>query len=618
MVQQEVKKKTSMYGLAAVLSAIVLVALIYTYGTTPTVFPPTETPYATNMKTFSSYEELRDFLVANSSGISVYPFWTRSADLYLAPVPLLQMGSEAATNDYSTTNIQVAGVDEADIVKNDGRYVYVAATTYDSISGAQSAVYIVKADPQDPKVIAKITLENYTYPEGIYLSEDSSRLVVIANRYQPAILRAEGPETLIYPGPIGSSTLLYVYDISEKAYPRLARNLTISGGYFSSRMIGNYVYAVINQPAYVVNGTVTLPVLYQEKKVAPIAPSSVYYSDTVDRYFTFTTFLAVNILDDAQQPTNMTVLMGGSSAMYVSTSNIYVTYSTWNEGQYTTIYRVRINGATLAFEAKGNVPGYVLNQYSMDEYNGYFRVATTWQNEKTQMNNVYVLDKSMSIVGKLENLAEGERIYAVRFMGDKGYVVTFRQIDPFFVIDLRNPADPKVAGELKIPGYSSYLHLFDENHVIGLGKENTTVKLSLFDVTNVNEPKEIAKYIVEGDWTDSEALYEPKAFLFDRQKELLVIPISVNNYGVVDSGGKDSYTQGYYFQGAYVFKVTLTRGFELKGNVTHQPQTNTWVEGDWGVHRALYIGNTLYTVSNMKIQLNSLDTLAFIAEVKLG
>ncbi|MEM4244281.1 MAG: beta-propeller domain-containing protein [Candidatus Bathyarchaeia archaeon] len=616
MVQQEVKKKTSMYGLAAVLSAIVLVALIYTYGTTPAMLPPTETPYVANMKTFSSYEELRDYLVANSSGISVYPLWARSDVILTMPAPLAKSG-ESSASGYSTTNIQVAGVDEADIVKTDGKYVYVAATTY-GYSEPQSAIYILKADPQDPKVIAKITLENYTYPEGLYLSEDSSRLVVIASRFQPVIFRSGGPETLIYPGPISGSTFLYVYDISDKAYPLLARNLSISGGYFSSRMIGNYVYAVINQPAYVLNDTVTLPVLYQEKKATPIAPSSVYYSDTVDRYFTFTSFIAVNILDDAQQPTNLTVLMGGTSVMYVSTSNIYVTYSTWNEGQYTTIYRVRINEATLTFEAKGSVPGYVLNQYSMDEYNGNFRIATTWQNEKTQTNNVYVLDKSLSIVGKLEGLAEDERIYAVRFMGDKGYVVTFRQVDPFFVIDLRNPAEPKVAGELKIPGYSSYLHLFDANHVIGLGKENNTVKLSLFDVTNVNEPKEIAKYIVEGDWTDSEALYEPKAFLFDRQKELLVIPISLTTYGVVDSGSKDSGTQGYYFQGAYVFKVTLARGFEFRGNVTHQPQTDMGVEGDWGVRRALYIGNTLYTVSNAKVQLNSLDTLAFIAEIKLS
>jgi len=221
-------------------------------------------------------------------------------------------------------------------------------------------------------------------------------------------------------------------------------------------------------------------------------------------------------------------------------------------------------------------------------------------------------------VGKLENLAEGERIYSARFMGDKAYLVTFRQIDPFFVIDLSNQAEPKVAGELKIPGYSSYLHPFDENYVIGLGKENNTVKLSLFDVSNVNDPTEIAKYIVEGDWTDSEALYEPKAFLFDKQKALLVIPISKTNYGVVDPSGRELDMQGGFWQGAYVFKLTLT-GFELKGGITHQENTSQQYYSDYNqnVNRALYIGNTLYTVSNAKVKFNSLDTLALIAEVNL-
>jgi uncharacterized secreted protein with C-terminal beta-propeller domain len=302
--------------------------------------------------------------------------------------------------------------------------------------------------------------------------------------------------------------------------------------------------------------------------------------------------------------------------------NIYVTYSTWNEGQYTSIYRVSVNGSALNFEAEGSVPGYVLNQYSMDEYNGNFRIATTWQKETTQMNNVYVLnmDMNMSLVGKLENLAEGERIYSVRFMGDKGYIVTFRQIDPFFIIDLSNPAEPKVAGELKIPGYSSYLHPFDENHVIGLGMENNTVKLSLFDVANVNAPTEIAKYIVEGDWTYSEALQEPKAFLFDKQKELLVIPISITNYGVVGSSGREYYMQGGFWQGAYVFKATAS-GFTLRGGITHAENATSasyyGIAYGQQVNRALYIGNTLYTVSNAKVQLNSLDTLALIAEVKL-
>jgi uncharacterized secreted protein with C-terminal beta-propeller domain len=238
------------------------------------------------------------------------------------------------------------------------------------------------------------------------------------------------------------------------------------------------------------------------------------------------------------------------------------------------------------------------------------------------MNNVYVLnmDMNMSLVGKLENLAEGERIYSVRFMGDKGYIVTFRQIDPFFIIDLSNPAEPKVAGELKIPGYSSYLHPFDENHVIGLGMENSTVKLSLFDVANVNAPTEIARYIVEGDWTYSEALQEPKAFLFDKQKELLVIPISITNYGVVGSSGREYYMQGGFWQGAYVFKATAS-GFTLRGGITHAENATSasyyGIAYGQQVNRALYIGNTLYTVSNAKVLLNSLDTLALIAEVNL-
>jgi uncharacterized secreted protein with C-terminal beta-propeller domain len=389
------------------------------------------------------------------------------------------------------------------------------------------------------------------------------------------------------------------------------------------------VYAVVSQPAYVLDNNgiitnVTLPKVYEATKVATkvseVAPSTVRYADTIPSYFTFTTFIGLNILDDAQEPTNMTILMGGTSAMYVSMNNIYVTYPTWSEqGQYTSIYRVRVNGSSLAFEAKGSVAGYVLNQYSMDEHNGYFRVATTWQK-----NNVYVLNMNLSLVGKLENLAEGESIYSVRFMGNKGYVVTFRQTDPFFVIDLNNPTDPKVAGELKIPGYSSYLHPYDENHVIGLGKENNTVKLSLFDVTNVNAPTETAKYIVNGDWADSQALQDPKAFLFDKQKELLVIPMFITKYSYVNrteeelARGEVSLVPSEW-QGAYVFKLTLTSGFTLRGGIAHQENaTSLHSQYYESVNRALYIGNTLYTMSNAKVKLNSLTDLTLIAEVILS
>ena len=268
------------------------------------------------------------------------------------------------------------------------------------------------------------------------------------------------------------------------------------------------------------------------------------------------------------------------------------------------------------------MPGGVLNQYSMDEYNGYFRLTTTNWKETTQ-NAVYVLNMNLTTVGALElkNTEVRETIQSARFLGNKAYIVTYQQKDPFFVLDMSNPAAPRMAGKLEIPGYSSYLHPYDENHVIGLGMENSTVKLSLFDVTDVNAPKEIAKYIVQGDYTSSQALYEPKAFLFDKTKELLVIPISISNYGVLDQTGKVISTQGGYWDGAYVFNVTVAGGFNLRGGITHQNNTSSqqyWY-GDYNqmVNRALYIDNTLYTVSNAKVKLNSLTDLAPIAEVNL-
>ncbi len=635
MVQREVKKKTRIYGTVAILSAVVLVGVIYTFGRVPAIFPPTETPLASAFEPFASYEALKNFLATNTkdSTTQIYgggpldaQFFgsTRIEDSSQFPSPPSEAGQntfDANNQDYSTTNIQVEGVDEADIVKTDGNYIYIVSN-HDFYSESQNNVYIVKAEPQDPRVISKIELGNETYVAGLFLSQDSSKLVVIGSQYQ--YYEADGlrSEIAIYPYYSTVNTFINVFDISEKAYPTLARNLTLSGSYFNSRMIGNYVYAVISQPAYLLEDEVVLPKVYQNEIASEIEPERIYYAEMMDNYFTFTTFVGLNILDATQMPTNLTVMMGGTSTMYVSTSNIYVTYSTWNDGQYTSIYRIRVNEGELGFEAKGSVPGYVLNQYSMDEHNDHFRIATTWQ-KNTQINNVYVLNTNLSIVGKLENLAEDERIYSVRFMGDVGYLVTFMQVDPFFVIDLSNPTEPSVAGELKIPGYSSYLHPFDENHVIGLGKEDNAVKLSFFDVTNLKAPTEIAKYIVEGDYADSQALQDPKAFLFDKNKELLVIPISITNYGVVDGIENETFEQkAGFWQGAYIFRID-TDGFTYRGRITHQENaTNSlyYYGYDYNkfISRTLYIENTLYTISNTKVKLNSLDSLALIAEINLG
>jgi inhibitor of cysteine peptidase len=648
MVQKEVKKKTRVYGTVALLSALILVSLIYVFGSTgfaPNL--PGISPEISPMTSFVSYDALKTYLSTNSKGVSTYGGGPLDSRFFagdsgtiggvptLAPSVPSTINSESQGNSYSTTNIQVAGVDEADTTKNDGQYIYTASNDY---STGQNYVYIVKADPNDPRVIAKIPLDNNTYLAGMFLSQDSNQLVVIGSQYQVYALGAPiesgaAPSIAIAPNVYTNvETFLNIYDISDKAYPTLARNLTLSGSYFNSRMIGDYVYTVVSQSAYVYENVVPLPRVYTASGTAEIPATDIFYSEDADythvenNYFTFTSFYGLNLKDLSQEPTNLTVLMGGASTMYVSLDNMYITYPTWSGDQFTSIYRVSINEGALVFEAKGNVPGSVLNQYSMDEYNGYFRLATTDWNDVTR-NSVYVLNMNLTTAGyvELQNAEIRETIQSARFIGDKAYVVTFQQKDPFFVLDMSDPTEPRVAGKLEIPGYSSYLHPYDENHVMGLGMEGQTLKLTLFDVTDVNNPKEVRKYIVQGDYTSSNALYDPKAFLFDQEKELLVIPVSVNQYGVINpgipnlDGDVKSSSMGFFWQGAYVFKLTTLGGFELKGTVTHADNATIYnYDYSLTVNRALYIDNTLYTVSDAKVKLNSLTSLVSIAEVNLS
>jgi inhibitor of cysteine peptidase len=639
VVQKEIRKKTQVYGTTAILSAIVLVALIYTFGAVPVIFNPNVSP----IKTFSSYEELKNFLTTNTQGgYSYYSGGPLDSKFFVArginplPVPAqaAQTFGSSSENSYSTTNIQVAGVDEADIVKTDGNYIYVIAN---------NSAYILDANPQNARVLAKIAFDN-TYLAGMFLSQDGSKLAVIGSQYGSPIYSGGplysggGNEFSIYGIFVNDvETFINVYDISNKANPGLARNFTMSGSYFNSRMIGNYVYAVVSQPAYVVNETVILPRVYSGDNATDIAATGIYYADVVDynNYFGFTTFIGLNIADNAQEPANMTIMTGGASNMYVSLNDIYVTYPS-SDGQGTDIYRVHINEDTLTFAAQGKVPGSVLNQYSMDEYNGYFRLATTSWTNGPQQNNVYVLNMSLAIVAKLENLATGENLHSARFMGDKCYLVTFIKTDPLFVIDLSQPTNPRVLGLLKIPGYSDYLHPYDETHLIGVGKETVEanegdfawyqgLKLSLFDVSNVNEPKQLSNYTIGDRGTDSPVLSDPKAFLFDKSRNLLVIPVNlaeIDKTAVAPS--PDAYGT-FVWQGVYVFRLTLNDGFVLRGLVT-QMENNTYtsqngnycyMSGDW-ISRALYIGNTLYTVSNTRVQLNSLENMALIAKVDLS
>ncbi len=323
--------------------------------------------------------------------------------------------------------------------------------------------------------------------------------------------------------------------------------------------------------------------------------------------------------------------------MYVSLNNIYIAFP---ENDNTLIYRIHIDENEIGIRASGDVPGYVLNQFSMDEHEGYFRIATTTGHiarsleEASSRNHVYVLDMNLDIVGKLEDLAPGEKIYSARFMGERCYLVTFRKVDPLFVIDLEDPRNPIVLGQLKITGYSDYLHPYDENHIIGIGKETEAaeegdfawyqgVKISLFDVSDVENPKEIDKYEIGDRGTDSPILRDHKALLFDKSKNLFVIPVLVAE---IDEekypSGVPPYIHGdYVWQGAYVFDISL-EGLVLKGRITHlEDDTDLMKSGyyfssPYSVKRSLYIDNVLYTISDKKIKMNSLENLEEINEVE--
>lgn len=312
----------------------------------------------------------------------------------------------------------------------------------------------------------------------------------------------------------------------------------------------------------------------------------------------------------------------------------------------TKIYKFAMDNGRLTYKASGEIPGTILNQFSMDESSGYFRIATTrgevWRtDEHTSKNNVYVLDGSLNITGKIEGIAPGESIYSVRFMGDRAYMVTFKKVDPFFVLDLHDPQHPAILGALKIPGYSDYLHPYDENHIIGFGKDTVEMgakewggdsmafymgmKMAIFDVSDVSNPVEMFREVIGDRGTDSELLHNHKALLFSADKNLLAFPVRVMEV----RSGTDSYGMPwpeygtFSFQGAYVYNIDLARGFALKGKITHLSGEdylkagNYWYDSEKDIQRILYINNTLYTLSQGMIKANSMSDLTELNKLEI-
>lgn len=590
-----------------ILTTIALMSLVTTAIFTSLCF---NTPYCSGkLERFRSFEELKMFF--ETRRLEIWNDFGGRATLFLSDAGNLKQ-ARGITNeyDYSRTNIQVQGVDEADIVKNDGEYLYVVVS---------DKVFIVKAyPPEDASVLCKLVVGGPVHQ--IFLSGD--RLVVFYEN------RTQGTGTCA----------IRIYEVSDKRAPIVKNEIAVEGYYFSSRMISDYVYAVVKKSVWRVESEDDLPKIFFDDECEIPPPTKVYYSDTVDYEYVFAMIVGLNVKDDGKKPNYLTMVCGSTTFMYVSNENIYLAISYNGE---TILHSIHIANGQISHAADGRVLGTVLDQFSMDEYAGYFRIATTSQatdlfdtgrRMSPNENNVYILNANLGLVGKLEHLAPGETMHSARFVESVCYLVTFRKIDPFFSIDLSDPHAPRVIGELKITGYSDYLHPYDQNHVIGVGKDTVPaeegdfswhqgVKISLFDTTEMNEPKEIAKYVIgdRGSW--SPVLNDHKAFLLDNERDLLALPVTVtriNKNQYPDWFPPNTYGDPVW-QGAYVFKISLDlpEKMILRGTITHVEDGNIQNESNQ-ITRILFIEDVLYTVSQTKVKLNSLLDLSEIKELNLN
>ena len=645
-----------------------------------------------NLKTFNNLDEIKSFVEENSGGDygnyggGIFAEKSAATESMDSSAPTAA-ASEQGASDYSETNIQVEGVDEPDIVKNDGKYIY-------AVSGKK--VVIVDAYPAlQMKILSEIEFNDSI--QNIFVNDD--KLVVFASKYDyidTGIRCGSEWEIGLRCGGYGKeTTLIYIYDISDRAEPELNDEITADGNYIDARMIEDYVYVVSSKwininyfdlPVYEVNG------LKKE-----ISADEIMYFDSLDNNYVFNSITALNL--DNGEVNSEVYLLGQSSTIYVSEDNIYLTYmkqvgqkyyfekfvddvllevllfdereearkimdsddllrekrekvneiindyteslkmaelsefmkeydakaekfyeEMQKETEMTVVHKISIDEMDIDYAGMGEVPGRVLNQFSMDEYDGNFRIATTTSWGDESLNFLYVLDEDLKIIGSVEDLAKGERIYSTRFMGERAYMVTFRQVDPLFVIDLSNPSAPKVLGYLKVTGYSGYLHPYDENHLIGIGMEadesgrTQGLKIAMFDVSDVAHPVEVGKYAFEGKWASSEALYEHKAFLFDKSRNLLVIPVSYSEESEFAENGWMKYR---YWQGAFVFDISLD-GITLKGKIAHEINgtEDYYYSGQAYVRRSLFMDDVLYTISDKKIKANDLNDLSEIDEVE--
>ena len=523
--------------------------------------------------------------------------------------------------DHSSTNNQVEGIDEGDIVQTDGDYLY-------SVSESRVVISDIR-DPENMELASVVKFDGETYPEKLFLSDGT--LAVISSRF--SLMETDDEAEMESFMPYSGLTVVSLYDVSSPDNPKLIREFGNEGSFNNARLSNGVLHYVSNVfPNYWIleeQPDIELrPRLFDSNKNEEFEPLS--YEDltilpgTMEGSYSVITSL--NLETPASNEISTKGFLGGNEQLYMSEQSLYLTASAFEtaEGEFgdtslwvpqqadTEIFKFGLDGIAVEFVASARVRGSLLNQFSMDEFDGHFRLATTegaaWEPASEPKNHLFILDGQLEQVGSVEDLAPSERIYSVRFMGSRAYMVTFRETDPLFAIDVSDPAAPEVLGELKIPGFSNYLHPLDENHLIGFGYETRIepvkgggeprivtggMKLSLFDVSDMSDPKETDTEIIGGPGTYSALQYDHKALFRHEQQSLFGFPVSI-----YDGDGME-YIE-FQAEGALLYSIT-PQGIELAADLT-QASDQPYEDWNTSVQRMAYAKDALYTVANAEIK----------------
>lgn len=614
-------------------------------GTSPS---PTAIRTAGALVQFDACEAFLDYVIPHAVDIvgpygfdAQFPWQTR----FGADMVFEEAATDAAAGpDFSSTNVQVAGVDEPDIVKTDGERIVVLAS---------GDLIVVDVTGEEPEEIGRIRIGDFSV-QNMFLSGNS--VLLFGSVWNPGPIPLAQEDSQFAPAPSTPTVRIVEVDISSD--PEKVRSMEIDGAFISGRMVDDSARLVLTSGPVGFEWSYPKGSGLRAEREATEANREIvrnskaenwipYYvvtdeeGDVTDEGLLFacdrashpSDFSGIDMLSvvsidlgDGLDVVDATGVLATGDTVYSSPDHMYVATQNWQtwewlnsdettdapEGPTTDIHLFDISDPTRTeYVASGSVGGYLVDQFAMDEYEGVLRVASTttparWWGSADSESRVSILEKvggELIQIGMVDGLGKTEQVYSVRFLGDAGYVVTFRQTDPLYTIDLSDPRDPEVMGELKIPGYSAYLHPIGDDLILGVGQDATEegrvlgTQASVFDVSDLSDPKRLDSFTLSKG-TNSEVEYDHHAFLY--WEGLVVIPMQ--QYWWEDD--KDE-----MFMGAVALRVTPNGELSNVGDIAHPGgEGDTW-DGRAQIRRSVVIGDSLFTISDKGIMKSDLATL---------